>query len=307
MIRNILYSLFFHFLIILALYFNVQFQKIEEIETKSKVTVSFITKPGISEKAAPPHPEVKNPKPPEPDAEIKPAPKKAKPKEKDNLKEVKKISKDKPDKSDTKSKKTAPPKTAEVKPVESTKPAPLKPENPVKPTEAIKAVPVKEEIKPLAVIKKEQKPQIIRENAKTEVKEVENDEDEREGEVNQPKSAEFSDAQKLENVDLLVREKFNIQVQIRRCYRRAIDASKKDSKVPVYIHIIIDKDGTIDMDSATIQDYEKYKDPKEVEFKIAVDNVRRALNLCSPLRNLPEDKYDVWKELTLQFDENMKD
>ena len=43
-----------------------------------------------------------------------------------------------------------------------------------------------------------------------------------------------------------------------------------------------------------MDDFEKYNDPKEIDFHIAVDNARRALSLCSPIRNLPEDKYEIW-------------
>jgi hypothetical protein len=38
------------------------------------------------------------------------------------------------------------------------------------------------------------------------------------------------------------------------------------------------------------------------DYKIVIDNIKRALDLCSPLRNLPIEKYDSWKEIILQFD-----
>jgi hypothetical protein len=38
------------------------------------------------------------------------------------------------------------------------------------------------------------------------------------------------------------------------------------------------------------------------DYKIIIDNIKRALDLCSPLRNLPIEKYDSWKEIILQFD-----
>ncbi len=49
-------------------------------------------------------------------------------------------------------------------------------------------------------------------------------------------------------------------------------------------------------------DLEKYNNPIHKDYKIVIDNIKRALDLCSPLRNLPIEKYDSWKEIILQFD-----
>ena len=33
-----------------------------------------------------------------------------------------------------------------------------------------------------------------------------------------------------------------------------------------------------------------------------IDNIKKALELCSPLRNLPLEKYELWKNLILNFE-----
>jgi aminopeptidase-like protein len=50
-----------------------------------------------------------------------------------------------------------------------------------------------------------------------------------------------------------------------------------------------------------ISENQKKRLPKG-NYKIVIDNIKRALDLCSPLRNLPIEKYDSWKEIILQFD-----
>jgi outer membrane biosynthesis protein TonB len=108
----------------------------------------------------------------------------------------------------------------------------------------------------------------------------------------------------LQNINLSVREKFNIQSQLRLCYKRAIKENGQDSQIKVTVAVNIAEDGSIAPNFDDIIDLAKYK--QDSKYKIAIDNARRALELCSPLRNLPLDKYDVWKEVLLEFDENMK-
>src|SRR4051812_12937986 len=109
MIRNVLYSLFFHLIIILLVYINVNFRKIPESENNPSVTVSFIVTNGNSEKIT--NQVLKTTKAPDPVApEVKEVKKPAPPKQKDNQKKVKKISKSKPNLSDIKVKNTEVPK-----------------------------------------------------------------------------------------------------------------------------------------------------------------------------------------------------
>ena len=108
----------------------------------------------------------------------------------------------------------------------------------------------------------------------------------------------------LDSMDLSAREKFNIQSQLNRCYRRAIDETKLNSKTKIAIKVEISEDGYIDSDLESSIDELSYNNPRDTGYKIAIDNIRRAIDLCSPLRNLPLDKYDAWREVLLEFDEN---
>lgn len=102
--------------------------------------------------------------------------------------------------------------------------------------------------------------------------------------------------------NLSIRETINIQSQIKMCYKRAIEESGFESKMKIIIKISISKDGYIENDLDEMIDLDKYNNPAFKDYKIIVDNIKRAMELCSPLRNLPLEKYESWKEIILQFD-----
>ena len=105
---------------------------------------------------------------------------------------------------------------------------------------------------------------------------------------------------------LSARETINIQSQIKMCYKRALEESGFESQTKIVIKIEISIDGYIENDLDDSIDFEKYNNPAFKDYKIIIDNVKRALELCSPLRNLPKEKYDSWKEVSLQFDLSKK-
>ncbi len=105
-----------------------------------------------------------------------------------------------------------------------------------------------------------------------------------------------------EGLDLSAREKLNIQSQIRACYKRAVQESRLDSKIKLFIKINLNKTGFIENDFEEFVDIPRYNDTSQKDYKIAIDNIRRAIELCSPLHNLPVAKYEIWKEVVLQFD-----
>jgi hypothetical protein len=104
----------------------------------------------------------------------------------------------------------------------------------------------------------------------------------------------------LENLNLSAREKFNIQTQLKSCYHRAL-INDPENKNLVTIKVKVLPDGTIDFDAEKIIDMKRYNDPKEANYRKTMDSVISTIEFCSPLRNLPADKYDVWKEFTIQF------
>lgn len=110
------------------------------------------------------------------------------------------------------------------------------------------------------------------------------------------------DIKSLEESSLSFKEKTNILSQLKMCYKRAISETKQNSKLSLVINVRITRDGYIESDLNKLIDKTRYNNPEHSEYKKLIDNVKKALDLCSPLRNLPNEKYEVWKELILHFD-----
>ncbi len=288
MIKNILYSLFLHFLLLLLVYANFNLQNINE-DKANEISVSLISMSGSKDfdhnKTAADDMQVKTPN--------------------DSAKEATKEAK-----SQKESKKnqvaSLPQKKSKAKPTKSI----------VKPTETKSATPIKEiekiEKKPEENIQ-DQKDDTDKENP--EDKKIEEPKKEQDAGVEKPKpqrqdsdnkqdsSTEDATSQinNLENIDLSVREKFNIQSQLQRCYSRAVLESGFDIKGNIMLPISITEEGVINSDIDDVINLERYNDPNDPNYKIMVDNARRAIELCSPIRNLPVDKYEIWKTIILEF------
>ncbi|MFT5703924.1 MAG: outer membrane biosynthesis protein TonB [Rickettsiales bacterium] len=300
MIRNFLYSLFFHSIVLILVYFSFNLAEPIKEEKTSKVAISFVVKAGNSDNSNQAISKVQTPIIQTPKLE---APKEMipeivadqkKPKEKPKSKD--KSSKKDQAKSEPKKSK---PKDLTPKPEPKTEPKKIEP----KKIEPKKPEPKKiEEDKP-----KEKKP---KEEAKLETKsEIENVDDENkdldldeseDGTKNQEPEQSFTQ-NSIESLNLLAREKINIQSQMKRCYRKILDQMEIENIATINVHIFIEEDGYIDPKKVVIKDFHKYSDPKEEEFRNAVDVVKKSLKLCSPIRNLPQDKYDIWKEIDLEF------
>jgi hypothetical protein len=100
------------------------------------------------------------------------------------------------------------------------------------------------------------------------------------------------------------RQKFNIQAQIKLCYQRAIFESRKYSNQKVITKAKINQDGTIESDIYQQIKSENYLNPNNYQYKIAVDNVRRALELCNPIRNIPSNIAEQLQDLIFEFEGN---
>lgn len=120
-----------------------------------------------------------------------------------------------------------------------------------------------------------------------------------------------ADYEKLKEIDenkidskyaLSIREKVNIQRQIKGCYKMAILRSKQDSKAVIGLTVNVAQDGVIDIHNVKVNKIvDNYDDNG---FEIALDNAKSALVFCSPLRGLPVGKYKTWKYMTFIFDSN---
>lgn len=292
MIKNFLYSLFLHFLLLLVIYANFNLKKFDESKT-SEIAVSLIAMDGdensskANSAAKEEETDSNDKKPKKEEAQIAKSQKKS-------LKN--KVSED-------------PKKLAKSKPVKAIK-KPI-PEEKLQEFKHPEKAEEKQEDSPKLKEDKEKNEEQDKEEKKVAKKEKDlgaaqtaNQNQNTKNEQNPKKSDAAELANNVENIDLSAREKFNIQSQLKRCYRRAIDETKLMSNIKIMVKVQISEEGYIESDIDEMIDMERYNNPTETGYKIVIDNVRRAIDLCSPLRNLPLDKYDVWKEAVLEFDEN---
>jgi outer membrane biosynthesis protein TonB len=289
MIKNLLYSLFLHSILLAVIYANFALKKIPDNKT-SEFSVSLISIAGeqqtnqITEavKEVPKKDLSKKNK-----DEIRKKAKSPNDFKKDAVKEQnKEIAKSKPEQS------IAKPSESDVAEFKS-QAAPEKKQEESKNKNDELANKNKDEVK------KEVQQDTIDLGAKEEAKE---EQEEIKSEATQEASSTQQNSNNIEGIDLSAREKFNIQAQLNRCYVRAITESKSSSKIRVSLKVRISEDGYIDLAIEDMIDMQRYNSFKP--YKIAIDNIRRAIDLCSPLRNLPLDKYEAWKEAVLDFDEN---
>lgn len=293
MIKNLLYSLFLHSLLFLVIYLNFNLHKIDENKTQ-EVVVSLVTLNG-EDKANNAQPVASNAK-----EEVK------KEEEKKEVEETKVA--ESPKVSEKNKVKKAPKKLAKAKaakaikkPVQQEKVEEFKPEE----KEEVKQEDAK---KPQEDVTKNQNEDAEQnEVAKKEEdlgakKEAEKETEEKKQES--PKEVNISDmSNSLENIDLSSREKFNIQSQLKFCYRMAIKETKLEGKIKIIAKVNISRDGKMSTNVEELIDKTRFDNPAETDYRNSITNVQRALDLCSPLRNLPLDKYDIWKEVVLEFEE----
>jgi hypothetical protein len=105
---------------------------------------------------------------------------------------------------------------------------------------------------------------------------------------------------KSSDVLLSARQRFNIELHIRRCYRKAVKENAATSNIALKISVNLKITGLIDLASIKILNKDDFKSFAD-DIEIALKNAKRTLELCSPVRNLPLDKYEIWRELEFEF------
>ncbi len=293
MIKNLLYSLFIHFLLLLVVYANLNFEDIEAGKP-NEIAVSLVSLDG-DENSANTNPN-KNiiSKPEEKPNQVRAAvPKKPK--------SHKKSLRNKVEKSSKKLAKSKPTKSIE-KPEEETVIQEYRSPEELDEKQKDSDKSISEDKKPNENEDQEQNEAIHEEEDLGSKENVEEEEESLEEEDLNDANAIEDITNNIENIDLSTREKINVQSQLNRCYKQAMEESKLKSTTKLFIRIHINEDGRIDSDALDDEiDFDRYDNPQESSYQIAVDNVRRAIDLCSPLRNLPLDKYSIWKEAMLEF------
>ncbi len=289
MIKNLLYSLFLHFLLLTVIYANFNLKNIEENKT-SEIAVSLISLNGSEDSSK---------------TKLDSA---LETKEKLDSKEKKQILENpKSQKKSPKNKVTKhPEKLAKSKPSKSITQSVIQEKN-SKFKQEVTSEKIQEESDKNKKddVKNEEKDEeennILQKEKNLGSKEKFDEEEESDEQKNLAESDQRNIANSIENIDLSAREKFNIQSQLKMCYRRAIDETKLSSKIKISAKLSISEEGYIESDLEDLIDMARYNNPKEAGYRISVDNVRRAIDLCSPLRNLPLEKYEIWKEIILEF------
>ena len=294
MIKNLLYSLFLHFLLLLAIYSGFNLKNFNE-ENSSQIAVSLIALngSGTTQKIIPnsgDSAEIKNNDAVEEKKSVAEKPKSPRKYNKNKVKKTpKKLTKSKSEQVVAKSVKEEKIQEFKQQKLEEKK---QEEANKIKENKAVKEN------------QDEEENNLHKKENDFGAKEKSDDEKEISEEKNQAQSDALNSAENIENLDLSAREKFNIQTQLKMCYKKAIEETKLTSKTRVMVKVNINKDGYIESNLDELVNMEYYNNPKDTRYKIAVDNVRRAIDLCSPLRNLPLDKYEIWHEAVLEFDEN---
>ncbi|MBM3589872.1 MAG: hypothetical protein FJX30_00650 [Alphaproteobacteria bacterium] len=291
MIKNLLYSIFVHFILFSAIYFGFLKDEKKPIETDQEILVSVLS---IDSKGIPPINEIIKKPDEEPKTESKIEPKKDEPKTKtkpENNKKTKSTNSQNISKQNN-----TPNKIPEKTPEKISKKdddSNLKSNK--KPSEINPPLPQNkdtEDSKVTTLDNKKTSPKKDNKNNNNDFFKV----------LNLKAFKNINEDEQGSN--LSARETINIQSQLKMCYKRAIEESGFESRAKIIIKILISREGYIEDNLDEIIDMEKYNDPSFKEYKIIIDNIKRALELCSPLRNLPIEKYESWKEIILQFDLN---
>lgn len=107
-----------------------------------------------------------------------------------------------------------------------------------------------------------------------------------------------SDAPYDPGVPLSLSETDAIRSQFIPCWRMPIGA-KDPASLAARVHITLQADGTVLTAELTSDQRSRYAgDPF---FRAAADAALRAVHQCSPLKNLPPEKYNSWRDMELNF------
>ncbi|MDX2094512.1 MAG: hypothetical protein SFW64_01000 [Alphaproteobacteria bacterium] len=108
-----------------------------------------------------------------------------------------------------------------------------------------------------------------------------------------------SDAPYDDTMPLSISEKDTIRSQFLLCW--SMPAGAKDAHtLAVRIKIKLQADGTVL--EAIIASDQMGRYGRDSFFRAAADSALRAVHKCSPIKNLPPEKYNSWREMELNFD-----
>lgn len=89
-----------------------------------------------------------------------------------------------------------------------------------------------------------------------------------------------------------------IRAQIARCW--SLPAGAKDvQNMRVQVRVYLRPDGSLERPPELVDSFLMGSDGY---FRSFAESARRAVQMCSPLQHLPVEKYEQWRELTINFD-----
>lgn len=101
------------------------------------------------------------------------------------------------------------------------------------------------------------------------------------------------------SMPLSMSEKDAIRSQISRCW--SVPAGARDAHgLVVVLRVEVQRDGSVL--NVALAEASKGRYAKDTFFRAAADSAMRAVRMCSPLKDLPPEKYDTWRDMELTFD-----
>jgi outer membrane biosynthesis protein TonB len=111
-----------------------------------------------------------------------------------------------------------------------------------------------------------------------------------------------SDAPYDPSQPLSLSEKDAIVSQFVQCWRLPAGAAN-DYSLKVSVDVALRPDGSVI--GAALVPEQRGRYGSDMVFRAAADSAVRAVYKCNPIKNLPTDKYNSWKEMRLNFDPSM--
>jgi hypothetical protein len=90
-----------------------------------------------------------------------------------------------------------------------------------------------------------------------------------------------------------------IRNQIAKCWNVPAGARNAHELI-VVLRLQLAPDGSVMRVDLTNESQSRYA--SDTFFRAAADSARRAVQECSPLKNLPQDKYTTWRDMEMTFD-----
>ncbi len=116
-------------------------------------------------------------------------------------------------------------------------------------------------------------------------------------------NATKSDAPYDPTIPLSLSERDAINSQFVQCWRIPA-GSANDYTLKVSVDVNLRQDGSVIKAHLVSSQRGRYN--SDTVFRAAADAAVRAVHKCSPIKGLPLNKYNSWKELTLHFDPSMQ-